>query len=174
MSFEFFSLGMYTLSTIFRWLLIWKFFHVHFRLACSHLRTLGHFLYKERYSIWARCGFISTYADYMSYFFMYGWFHVEPHFRDAWPNHYVPEGYVNWDQSMYLLNVSLELFFSLEQAWFQLIKYVPHIFVWFLEKCSCSFLRFTHLFLRFSALLRALDFSCQILSRPSFSSSLTK
>ena len=45
------------------------------------------------------------------------------------------------------------------------------------RKHSCSYLRFTRLFLRFSALIRALCFSlrpCQILSRPSFLSALVK
>ena len=45
------------------------------------------------------------------------------------------------------------------------------------KKSSCSFVRFTRHFLKFSALLSALCFclrSCQILSRPSFSSALAK
>ena len=45
MYFEFFSLGMYTPSAIIHWLLTWKFFHAHFRLAWSQLRTLGHFFF---------------------------------------------------------------------------------------------------------------------------------
>ena len=96
----------------------------------------------------------------------------------AKPSCYVPEGYVDWNQSKCLLYVFPELFFCLEHIWFWLIKYFPCIFVWFLEKkTSWTFLHFTYFFLQFSTLLRALCLSlrsCQILSRPSFSSALAK
>ena len=39
---------MFTPSAIIHWLLIWRFFHANFRLACSHFRTLGHFLYSRK------------------------------------------------------------------------------------------------------------------------------
>ena len=110
----------------------------------------------------------------MPYFFPYGWFHVEPHLRDGCPNQIVIMFQRDMSigiQSMCLLNVSPEVFSVLSTPDFGWSN------MFLRKKRFCSFLRFTHLFLRFSALPRALYFSlrsCQILSRPFFLSVLAK
>ena len=99
-----------------------------------------------------------------------GWFHVESHLRDGLRNQVVItfQRDISIDiRGCVFLNVSPELFLC-DFGW-------SNIFLAYLygswKKRSCFFHLFTHLFLRFSALLRALCFSlrsCQILSRPSF------
>ena len=169
MFFEFFSLGMYIPSAIIHLLLTWKFFYARFKLAWSYLRTLGHFYIREKVfhsdQVWIYSYFCWLYALFLR---------VEPHLGDGWPNQIVMfQREMSIGIKAYILNVFPELF---SLYWARLI-------------CSsyiCMVPWKNVLALSFVSPVSSSDFLpceehcvflwgfCQILSRPSLSSTLAK
>ena len=141
-SFEFCSLGIYTLSAIIHWLLVWQFFHANFRLACSHFRTLEHFLYS-----WKDIPFGPGVDMFLLLFIIclislcVGSFILNSTLGPAGKTRLVlfSRGICHLGSEYIPFRYFSRRFFCFEHARFRFIKYVPCIFVWFLEETPLLF-----------------------------------